>query len=105
MELYIPASAKTQAEIFSGFGKNELLKSIVGAAAGFAVAALAYLISKEITLAVMTAIASIFASVVLCAKIENVGQSAVDIVADQIRFSRSQKIYPYRYLNEWEGGK
>jgi len=102
MDLYIPANAKIQSEIFPGFGKKELVKSLFGITFGIIIAMILHLITKEISVTIISIVATAFISVMMCTKIENIRQSVVDLVIDHIRFSNSQKIYPYRYLNEWE---
>ena len=101
MDLYIPANAKSQAEIFTGFGKNELVKSIIGTAFGTAISMVVYLITREIAWTMLCTVGSAFISVMMCTKIDNIGQSVVDVAVDQVRFNKGQKIYPYRYLDEW----
>ncbi|MCL2050842.1 MAG: hypothetical protein FWG91_03785 [Lachnospiraceae bacterium] len=104
MDLYIPANARPQAEIFKGFGKNELMKSVIGMAGGMAAAVILYLFTGEIAWSILATVAVAIVSVTMCSKIDNIGQSVVDIFLDQARFNKSQKIYPYRYLDEWGGG-
>lgn len=101
MELYIPARAKTQTEIFNGFGKKEIQKSVVGITFGAVIATVAFLFTREVAVAIIIMIAVALICGVMCAKIESIGQSIVDIFIDLVRFKRSQKIYPYRYLDEW----
>ncbi len=101
LALYIPTGVKVQNELFNGFGKKELLQSLVGSLFGGAVAALIWLCSHNVAFTVVAVLTGIFGSVMMCTKDQN-NQSVVDHIGNMIRFARSQQIYPYRSLNEWE---
>lgn len=77
LKLYIPLGVKPEAELFTGFGKKQLFQSIV-----------------------ILALAGIFGSVMMTTKDQS-NLSVVDQVQNLIRFLRGQKIYPYRYGDEW----
>ncbi|MBE6831281.1 MAG: hypothetical protein E7519_13845 [Ruminococcaceae bacterium] len=100
ISLYIPTGVKTENELFNGFGKRELLQSIVGSLFGGVVAALLWLIAGNVALTVVAVLSGIFGSVMMCTKDQN-NQSVVDQIRDMIRFQHSQQIYPYRMLDEW----
>ena len=101
--LYIPTGVKAQNELFNGFGRRELLQSAVGSLLGGAVAAFLWLVSGNVALTVVAALAGIFGSVMMCTRDQN-GQSVADQIGDMVRFGRSQQIYPYRMLDEWGEG-
>ena len=84
LKLYIPLGVKPEAELFTGFGKKQLFQSIVGSLVMGGIAALAWL----------------FGSVMMTTKDQS-NLSVVDQVQNLIRFLRRQKIYPYRYGDEW----
>lgn len=98
--LYIPTGVKAENELFNGFGKRELLQSVVGSLFGGAVAALLWLVSANVALTVVAALSGVFGSVMMCTKDQN-NQSVVDQIGNMARFWRSQQIYPYRMLDEW----
>lgn len=100
INLYIPTGVKAENELFNGFGKRELMQSIIGSLFGGAVAALLWLIAGNVALTVVAVLSSIFGSVMMCTKDQN-NQSVVDQIRDMIRFWRSQQIYPYRMQEEW----
>lgn len=101
INLYIPTGVKAENELFNGFGRRELLQSVVGSLFGGAVAALLWLIAGNVALTVVAVLSGIFGSVMMCTKDQN-NQSVVDQVGDMLRFRRSQQIYPYRMQDEWD---
>lgn len=100
INLYIPTGVKATNELFNGFGKRELLQSVIGSLFGGAVAALLWLIAGNVALTVVAVLSGIFGSVMMCTKDQN-NQSVVDQIRNMIRFQRSQQIYPYRMMDEW----
>lgn len=100
INLYIPTGVKAENELFNGFGKREMLQSIIGSLLGGAVAALLWLIAGNVALTVVAVLSGIFGSVMMCTKDQN-NQSVVDQIRNMIRFARSQQIYPYRMMDEW----
>ena len=91
---------KPDAELFTGFGKKQLFQSIVGSLVMGGIAALAWLFTGNVTTTVILALAGIFGSVMMTTKDQS-NLSVVDQVQNLIRFLRGQKIYPYRYGDEW----
>jgi hypothetical protein len=100
INLYIPTGVKAENELFNGFGRRELLQSVIGSLFGGAVAALLWLIAGNVALTVVTVLSGIFGSVMMCTKDQN-NQSVVDQIGNMARFWRSQQIYPYRMMDEW----
>ena len=94
LKLYIPLGVKPEAELFTSFGKKQLFQSIVGSLVMGGIAAL------NVTTTVILALAGIFGSVMMTTKDQS-NLSVVDQVQNLIRFLRGQKIYPYRYGDEW----
>ena len=97
LKLYIPLGVKPEAELFTGFGKKQLF---VGSLVMGGIAALAWLFTGNVTTTVILALAGIFGSVMMTTKDQS-NLSVVDQVQNLIRFLRGQKIYPYRYGDEW----
>lgn len=98
--LYIPMGVKAENELFNGFGKRELLQSLVGSLLGGGISILIWLVSRNVAFTVVAVLTGIFGSVMMCTKDQN-NQSVVDQIGNMVRFARSQQIYPYRYLDEW----
>lgn len=91
---------KADNELFNGFGKRELIQSVIGSLFGGAAAAVIWLCSGNIAVTVVAVLTGIFGSVMMCTKDQN-NQSVVDQIGNMVRFARSQQIYPYRALDEW----
>ena len=64
------------------------------------VAVLVWLFTANVTTTVVLALAGIFGSVMMTTKDQS-NLSVVDQVQNLVRFLRGQKIYPYRYGDEW----
>ena len=92
LKLYIPLGVKPETELFTGFGKKQLFQG--------GVAALVWLFTANVTTTVVLALAGIFGSVMMTTKDQS-NLSVVDQVQNLVRFLRGQKIYPYRYGDEW----
>ena len=99
--LYIPMGVKTENEFFSGFGKKELFQAMVGTVFALIVSLFIYLISGNIAYTMISILSGIAGSVIMVTK-DQYNMSVVTQVANLIRFSKSQRIYPYVYGNEWE---
>ena len=98
--LYIPMGVKPEPELFTGFGKRELLQSAVGSLGSGVLAALIWAISSNVAFTVVAVLTGIFGSVMMCVK-DQYNQSVVDQIGNLFRYMRSQQIYPYRYQDEW----
>ena len=53
LKLYIPLGVKSEAELFTGFGKKQLFQSIVGSLEMGGIAALAWLFTGNVTTTVI----------------------------------------------------
>lgn len=98
--LYIPLGLKTRTEIFDGFGKEELFKSIIVMLIAGAIDTIIYMLTKNTALSVVFILSAIAGSVMMLTKDQS-NVSVVDQMIFMIRFSKSQKRYRYRYLDEW----
>lgn len=99
--LYIPQGLKTQVEIFDGFGKEELFKTIIITLIAGVVDVAIYLITKNTAIAVVFILTAIAGSVMMLTK-DKTNISVVDQIGFMIKFFRSQKKYKYKYLDEWK---
>lgn len=100
-KLYIPQGLKTRVEIFDGFGKEELFKTILVTLVAGGIDALLFLIFKNVVTSVVFMLIVISGSIMMLTKDKN-NISVVDQVGFMIRFARSQKVYKYKYLEEWK---
>lgn len=98
--LYIPQGLKTRVEIFDGFGKEELMKTILVTIGVGILDVIYYLIFKNTVVSIVTILVAMAGSVMMLTK-DHSNISVVDQVGFMVRFARSQKIYPYKYLDEW----
>lgn len=100
VKLYIPMGVKPDTELFPGFGRKQLFQSAVGSLGAGAVAAAIWFCSGSVTATVITVLSGIFGSVMMTTKDQS-NLSVVDQFQNMLRFLRGQKIYPYRYGDEW----
>lgn len=98
--LYIPQGLKTRVEIFDGYGKEELMKTLLVTTLVGVIDFFYYLVFKNTVASVVIILVTIAGSVMMLTK-DHTQISVVDQVGFMIRFSRSQKIYPYKYQDEW----
>jgi len=98
--LYIPQGLKTRVEIFDGFGKEELFKTIIVTIVVGILDIMYYLIFKNTVVSIVTILVAIAGSVMMLTK-DHTNISVVDQVGFMVRFARSQKYYPYKYQDEW----
>ena len=99
--LYIPQGLKTRVEIFDGFGKEELVKAILVTLVAGGIDALLFLMFRNVVTSVVFMLIAISGSVMMLTK-DKTNISVVDQVGFMVRFARSQKIYKYKYLEEWK---
>jgi hypothetical protein len=99
--LYIPLGVKTENEFFPGFGKKELLQATIGFVFSLIICLFIYLASGNVAYTMIGVLSGIAGSVTMVTK-DTYNMSVVTQVANLIRFSRGQKIYPYVYGKEWE---
>ena len=92
---------KTENEFFSGFGKKELLQAAVGAVFAVIVSLFIFIISENVAYTMIGVLSGIAGAVMMTVK-DQYNMSVVGQVANLVRFSRSQKVYPYVYGKEWE---
>jgi hypothetical protein len=98
--LYIPQGLKTRVEIFDGFGKEELFKTIMVTIIVGILDIMYYLIFKNTVVSIVAILVAIAGSVMMLTK-DHTNISVVDQVGFMVRFARSQKYYPYKYQDEW----
>ena len=98
--LYIPQGLKTRVEIFDGFSKEELFKTIMVTIVVGILDILYYLIFKNTVVSIVAILVAIAGSVMMLTK-DHTNISVVDQVGFMVRFARSQKYYPYKYQDEW----
>ncbi len=99
--LYIPMGVKTEPELFSGFGKKEFGRAFIGSVICCVIALLIWIFTANVAMTMIMVLTGIFGSVIMTTRDSN-NLSVVDQLINMMSFARSQKIYPYRYKDEWE---
>ena len=101
-ELYMPSGLKMKKEYFPGYGKNELIPTIVSGFIFLIIDSLLFLFGiRDILMLFLIPTVGVPVVVMLQVKGE-LNLSPVDIIKLEIQFRRSQKYYPYIVKNEWE---
>ncbi|WP_246579253.1 hypothetical protein [Alkaliphilus flagellatus] len=98
--LYIPQGLKVENEIFTGFGKKEMIRALIICLIAMIINAFIFLITKNTLIFVVIMLSSVTASVMATQK-DKSNISIFDQIKFMIRFSKNQKYYPYKYLPEW----
>lgn len=98
--LYIPLGLKERNEFWDGFGKEELIKALIFIAFTGVIDIFIYFFKRNIIFSMVFILASIGGSLAMLTK-DITNLSAVDQIENMIRFSKTQKYYPYRQLDEW----
>lgn len=98
--LYIPLGLKVKSEIFDGFGKEELYKSAITTIIAGLLDFAFYLITKKVAVSVVMILTALAGSVMAFTK-DKTNLSVADQICNMARFSKMQKFYPYKYLDEW----
>lgn len=99
-KLYIPQGLKVEKEIFQGFSKKEMTRAFIICLITMAVNALIYLFTKNTMRFIIITLSGITASIMVTQK-DRSNISVFDQVRFMIRYHKSQKYYPYKYLPEW----
>lgn len=98
--LYIPLGLKVKPEIFDGFGKEELFKSAITTIIAGLLDLVFYFVTKNVAVSVVMILTAIAGSVMAFTK-DKTNLSVADQICNMVRFSKMQKQYPYKYLDEW----
>lgn len=101
--LYIPQGLKVDKEIFDGFGKKEMIRSLAIFCILIMADGLIYLFKRNVMTFIVIMLISASASIMIIQK-DRSNISVYDQVKYMLRFHKSQKYYKYKCLPEW-GGK
>lgn len=96
----MPFGIKTDLEIFSGFGKKEMLSALVMVLICGIIDLIIYFFTRNTFLSISIIIISVAVSIALFTKDGYTNSSVVDILVRIVRFKKSQKYYPYIYKEE-----
>lgn len=99
--LYIPQGLKIRVEIFDGYGKEELFKTVIITLISGLVDVLLFLVFRNVVVSIVFMLVMVSGSVMMLTK-DKSNISVIDQVRFMVKFARSQKIYKYKYLEEWK---
>lgn len=100
VSLYIPSNVQTRSEFFPGFGKIELIQTLLASGVTVGLVFLLNIFMHSTTFLVVAILTGIAGSITCLTKDRN-NQSVADQLRHMIRFLREQKRYDYRYMKEW----
>lgn len=99
--LYMPHGLKLKKEYFRGFGKEELIVTIIAAVIFLLLDAVIFILGNH-SMGLMFFLPVIGTSIVGMMQIKgDLNMSPVDMIKQQIKFARDQKDYPYVKMDEW----
>ena len=98
--LYIPLGISTRLDYFPGFGKVELMQSLIGMFIGGLCALIVFIITNQVLPVMITLMLTVGGSIIATTK-NSLNQSIVSCINDIIKFNKERKSYPYRQLKEW----
>jgi len=99
--LYIPTGLKTQKEIYSGFGKNEMIQAVIGTVVISVLDVLfALILFNNLPVFIIVLLLGIFMSV-MCVQRDVTNLSVLDMIVNLYNYMRSQKKYHYKAIDEW----
>lgn len=99
--LYIPRGIKTKREYFYGYGKQELMITVISSFIAVGIAILIYILSQNMIIAVFEVLA-LPSTVILVVVKNDCNISVVDQVTFMLDYARDQKKYYYVYQDEWQ---
>lgn len=98
--LYIPMGVKSEPEWFPGFGRQQLSQAVIGSCISSILGLMLWLVTSSVPFAIVTLLTGISASVMMTTRDRN-NLSVLDQVRFMLRFAKTQKLYPYRAMEEW----
>lgn len=100
-DLYIPIGLKDRYELWNGFGKEELVKSLIINLVLGIINIILYIINRNIPSSIVFFMVSVAGAIMMLTK-DTTNLSVVDQLQNMIGFSKSQKQYLYEYLDEYK---
>lgn len=95
-KLYIPSGLKLRSEIFNGFGKEELINTIVACIVFSIIDFIIYLITKNTVISVVFILTTFSGTILMLTK-DHYNISVVDQVGFLLDYALKQKNYMYKY--------
>lgn len=97
--LYIPQGLKLRKEIFNGYGKEELMKTILVTLVAGVIDALQFFLTRNTVITIVFMLVAVSGAVLMLTK-DNSNISVVDQMGFIIRYQFGQKKYKYFYRME-----
>lgn len=97
--LYIPQGLKLRKEIFNGYGKEELMKTILVTLVAGVIDALQFFVTRNTVVTIVFMLVAVSGAVLMLTK-DNSNISVVDQMGFIIRYQFGQKKYKYVYRME-----
>lgn len=101
-DLYIPVNIRKRKEYFDGFGRTEMIQTIIGIAVGAVVGILIFLLKTHNIIVIVATIIGFGGATFMLVKKDHTNRSTIDGLKSMIDFNRSQKRYYYKYTNIYE---
>jgi hypothetical protein len=99
--LYIPIGITEKRELWTGFGKEEMTKSLITSIFLNGINFIIYMINKNISFSMIFFLTSVAGTIMFFQK-DNSGLSVSSQLKNMIKYSKSQKFYKYKYIIEYE---
>lgn len=98
---YMPVDVTVSEEYLSGYGKDEIKRTVKTAAVALIFAIMIGVISSSVIYFVIVAIIGVMFSAMLHRKIEAVNLTTYEMIMNSLRWFSMQKEYHYEYYDEW----
>jgi len=98
--LFIPSNVKTRSEIFDGYGKEEVIQTLIASVVFLVIALIVFTFTQSVSFVVIFVLVGI-GTTIMCVTKDKKNMSLIDYFKNMIAFSREQQDYEYEYLNEW----
>lgn len=100
-KLYIPVPIRKNKEIAEGIGIQEVIKIAILVAIGVVVGLILFIPTKQVYNLVLPPLFLLMFGIIFYKK-DITNKNAIDRIKEMINFSKSQKVYRYRYYNIYE---
>ena len=98
--LFIPSNVKTRSEIFDGYGKEEVIQTIIATIVFLVIALIVFSFTKSVSFVVIFVLVGI-AATIMCVTKDQYNLSVLDHFKNMVNFSRKQQDFENEYMNEW----
>ena len=100
--LYMPSGLKLKKEYFNGFGKKELIPTVISAGIFAIIDFIIFMCGVRVPMVLLSILVIGVTTVAFMQIKVELNLSPIDIVQLEVRFAKDQKFYPYVAKNEWK---